>query len=100
MGKCEDSVMPRKPLNDSLEITINIKWMIQIIFFIFTLTGTFFTLKGSIKDNSNEIEYIKENLIEYEKLIDERVSRLEKYKDQELEEVNKSLLSKVLGKNN
>ena len=92
--------MPRKPLNDSLEITINIKWMIQIIFFIFTLTGTFFTLKGSIKDNSNEIEYIKENLIEYEKLIDERVSRLEKYKDQELEEVNKSLLSKVLGKNN
>ena len=30
-------------------------------------------------------------------MIDERVGRLEKYKEQELEEVNKSLRSKVIG---
>ena len=68
------------------------------ILFVFTFTGAWYTLKQSIADNTNEIEHIKESLIEYEKLLDERVSRLEKYKEQELEEVNKSLLSKVLGR--
>ena len=65
---------------------------------MFSLTGAWYTLKQNIADNANEIEHIKESLIEYEKLLDERVSRLEKYKEQELEEVNKSLLSKVLGR--
>ena len=87
-----------KPLNDELQIHISVKWAVQILLFVFTLTGAWYTLKQSIADNTNEIEHIKESLIEYEKLLDERVSRLEKYKEQELEEVNKSLLSKVLGR--
>ena len=87
-----------KPLIDELHIHISVKWAVQILLFVFTLTGAWYTLKQSIADNTNEIEHIKESLIEYEKLLDERVSRLEKYKEQELEEVNKSLLSKVLGK--
>ena len=87
-----------KPLNDELQIHISVKWAVQILLFVFTLTGAWYTLKQSIADNTNEIEHIKESLIEYEKLLDERVSRLEKYKEQELEEVNKSLLSKVLAR--
>ena len=87
-----------KPLNDELQIHISVKWAVQILLFVFTLTGAWYTLKQSIADNTNEVEHIKESLIEYEKLLDERVSRLEKYKEQELEEVNKSLLSKVLGR--
>lgn len=87
-----------KPLNDELQIHISVKWAVQILLFVFTLTGAWYTLKQNIADNANEIEHIKESLIEYEKLLDERVSRLEKYKEQELEEVNKSLLSKVLGR--
>jgi ATP-dependent Zn protease len=87
-----------KPLNDELQIHISVKWAVQILLFVFTLTGAWYTLKQSIADNTNEIEHIKESLIEYEKLLDDRVSRLEKYKEQELEEVNKSLLSKVLGR--
>ena len=87
-----------KPLNDELQIHISVKWAVQILLFVFTLTGAWYTLKQSIADNTNQIEHIKESLIEYEKLLDERVSRLEKYKEQELEEVNKSLLSKVLGR--
>ena len=89
--------MPNKPLNDELQLTLSVKWMSQLIFFVFTLTGAWYTLNNNIDENAKEIEYIKENLIEYEKMIDERVGRLEKYKEQELEEVNKSLLSKVLG---
>mgnify|MGYP003117949665 FL=1 len=87
-----------KPLNDELQIHISVKWAVQILLFVFTLTGAWYSLKQSIADNTNEVEHIKESLIEYEKLLDERVSRLEKYKEQELEEVNKSLLSKVLGR--
>ena len=87
-----------KPLNDELQIHISVKWAVQILLFVFTLTGAWYTLKQNIADNANEKEHIKESLIEYEKLLDERVSRLEKYKEQELEEVNKSLLSKVLGR--
>ena len=70
-----------KPLNDELQIHISVKWAVQILLFVFTLTGAWYTLKQSIADNTNEIEHIKESLIEYEKLLDERVSRLEKYKE-------------------
>ncbi len=87
-----------KPLNDELQLHISVKWAVQIVFLVFTLTGAWYALRESISNNKNEIEYIKESLIEYEQLLDERVSRLERYKEQELEEVNKSLLSKVLGK--
>ena len=88
-----------KPLNDELQIHISVKWMAQLIFFIISITGAWYSLKATITDNEKEIEYIKQNLIEYEKQVDDRVSRLERYKEQELEEVNKSLLSKVLGNN-
>ena len=87
-----------KPLNDELQIHISVKWAVQIVFLIVTLTGGWYTLKSNISNNANEIKHIKESLIEYENMVDERVGRLEKYKEQELEEVNKSLLSKVLGK--
>lgn len=86
-----------KPLNDELQIHISVKWMVQLVFFVFSITGAWYILNGNISDNAKEIEYIKLSLIEYEKQVDDRVSRLEKYKEQELEEVNKSLLSKVLG---
>ena len=63
-----------------------------------TITGSWYTLNNMINDNTKEIEQIKDSLIEYEKQVDERVSRLEKFKEQELEEVNKSLMQKILGK--
>tara|TARA_R100000152_G_C6767735_1_gene193027 strand:+ start:300 stop:581 length:282 start_codon:yes stop_codon:yes gene_type:complete len=92
--------MPSKPLSDpsSLEITLSVKLLVQLVFFVITITGSWYTLNNMIKDNSNEIEHIKESLIEYEKQVDERVARLEKFKEQELEEVNKSLMQKILGK--
>tara|TARA_Y100001973_G_C5091338_1_gene277666 strand:- start:473 stop:745 length:273 start_codon:yes stop_codon:yes gene_type:complete len=88
-----------KPLNDELQIHISVKWMVQLVFFVFAITGAWYTLRENITNNKNEIEHIKKTFIEYENHIDERVGRLEKYKEQELEEVNKSLLSKVLGNN-
>ena len=91
--------MPSKPLSDpsSLEVTLSVKLLVQLVFFIMTITGSWYTLNNMINDNTKEIEQIKDSLIEYEKQVDERVSRLEKFKEQELEEVNKSLMQKILG---
>lgn len=88
-----------KPLNDELQIHISVKWAIQIILFVVTLTGTYYTINGKVAQNKAELQYVKDNLVEFEEMLEARISRLERYKEQELEEVNKSLLSKVLGGN-
>ena len=88
-----------KPLNDELQIHISVKWAVQIVFLVFTLTGAWYTLNSNIDDNSKEIEYIKEALIEFEQALDERMHPLEAEREQRLTEMNKSLLDKVLGKN-
>ena len=88
-----------KALNDELQIKISVRWAVQIIVFVVSLVSAYYTLKGSIQDNKEEIKHIKESLIEYEELLDGRVGRLERFKEKELEEMNKSLLDKVLGKN-
>tara|TARA_R100000654_G_scaffold66827_1_gene95207 strand:+ start:965 stop:1237 length:273 start_codon:yes stop_codon:yes gene_type:complete len=87
-----------KALNDEMQIKISVKWAIQIVAFIVSLVSAYYTLKGDINKNTDEINFIKESLIEYEELLDGRVARLERFKEQELEEMNKSLLDKVLGK--
>ena len=87
-----------KALNDEMQIKISVKWAIQIVVFIVSLVSAYYTLKGDINKNTDEINFIKESLIEYEELLDGRVARLERFKEQELEEMNKSLLDKVLGK--
>lgn len=86
-----------KALNDEMQIKISVKWAVQIIVFIVSLVSGYYTLRGHISQNENDIKTIKESLIEFEEMVDNRVSRLEKYKEQELEEVNKTLLEKVLG---
>jgi len=58
-----------------------------------------YALNGKIDTNSNDIRQIEKSLVEYDQMMEDRVSRLEGYKEQELEAVNKSLLSKVLGGN-
>ena len=87
-----------KPLNDELQIHISVKWAVQILFLVFTLTGAWYTLNANINNNAKEIEHIKESLIEFEQALDERMEPLENEREQRLTEMNKSLLDKVLGK--
>jgi len=82
-----------------MEITLSVKLLVQLVFFVVTITGAWYTLNGKIDTNENEIKQIQKSLIEYEKMLDDRVGRLEEFKEQELEAVNKSLLQKVLGGN-
>ena len=62
-----------KPLNDELQIHISVKWAVQILFFVFTLTGAWYTLNANINSNAQEIEHIKENARDY-------VENFKKYK--------------------
>ena len=88
----------KKVLNDELQIHISVKWMVQILIMVFTLTGAWFTINSNISGNAKEIENIKEALIEFEENLDERMSPLEAEREQRLAEMNKSLLDKVLRK--
>ena len=87
-----------KPLIDELQIHISVKWAVQIIFLVFTLTGAWYTLNANINNNKKDIVHIKEALIEFEQALDERMEPLENEREQRLTEMNKSLLDKVLGK--
>ena len=87
-----------KPLNDELQIHISVKWAVQIIFLVFTLTGAWYTLNANINNNKKDIVHIKEALIEFEQALDERMEPLENEREQRLTEMNKSLLDKVLRK--
>ena len=88
----------KKTLNDELQIHISVKWMVQILIMVFTLTGAWFTINSNISGNTKEIENIKEALIEFEESLDERMRPLEAEREQRLAEMNKSLLDKVLRK--
>lgn len=90
--------MRTKALNDELQIHISVKWAVQIIFLVFTLTGAWYTLNANINNNKKDIVHIKEALIEFEQALDERMEPLENEREQRLTEMNKSLLDKVLGK--
>ncbi len=91
--------MRTKALNDELQIHISVKWAVQIVFLVFTLTGAWYTLNANINNNKKDIVHIKEALIEFEQALDERIEPLENEREQRLTEMNKSLLDKVLGKN-
>jgi flagellar motility protein MotE (MotC chaperone) len=87
-----------KALNDELQIHISVKWAVQIVFLVFTLTGAWYTLNANINNNKKDIVHIKEALIEFEQALDERMEPLENEREQRLTEMNKSLLDKVLRK--
>ena len=90
-----------KALKDpsALEITLSVKLLVQLVFFVFTITGAWYSLNGKIDNNANDISQIEKSLVEYDQMMEDRVSRLEELNDAQIDHMNKSLLSKVLGGN-
>ena len=87
-------------LNDELQIHISVKRAIQIGIMIFSITGAYYQLTAKIDANKQELNHIKEALIEFEQALDDRMEPLENEREQRLNEMNKSLLDKVLRKDN
>ena len=80
-----------------MEITLSVKLLVQLVFFVVTITGAWYALNGKIDTNSSDIRQIEKSLVEYDKMMELRVSRLEEIHDAQMDNMNKSLLSKVLG---
>ena len=74
-------------VDDNLNVTINIPWLVQLVGIIGTMVTAWFTLKSDIAE-------LKMN---YE-AIDKRLMVIENSRNAELEEINKSLLQKMFKK--
>ena len=74
-------------IDDNLNVTINIRWLVQLIAIIGSGVMAWFTLKSDIAELK----------INYES-IDTRLQVIENSRNAELEEINKSLLQKMFKK--
>lgn len=78
-------------LNDDLAITINIKWLLQIMVLVAIIIGSYYQATKSITDNQRHIEMNEKDLAD----LNVRVSAIEARRTKELEERNKTLMEKV-----
>jgi len=74
-------------IDDSLNVTINIRWLVQLVGLIGAMVTAWFTLKSDISE-------LKMNYSS----IDKRLMVIENSRNAELEEINKSLLQKMFKK--
>ena len=74
-------------IDDSLNVTINIRWLVKLVGIIGAMTTAWFTLKSDIAE-------LKMN---YE-AVDKRLMIIENSRNAEFEEINKSLLQKMFKK--
>ena len=74
-------------IDDNLNVTINIRWLVQLIAIIGSGVMAWFTLKSDIAELK----------INYES-IDKLLQVIENSRNAELEEINKSLLQKMFKK--
>lgn len=81
----------------AMEITLSVKLLVQLVFFVFTIAGAWYSLNNKIDNNANDIRQIEKSLVEYDKMMEDRLSRLEEINDAQIDHMNKSLLSKIVG---
>ena len=74
-------------IDDSLNVTINIRWLVQLVGLIGAMVTAWFTLKSDISE-------LKMNY----SAIDKRLMVIENSRNAELEEINKGLLQKMFKK--
>lgn len=78
-------------LNDDLAITINIKWLVQIVVLVAIIVGSYYQAQKRMADNQRHIQIIEQDLSD----LKSRVSIIEAKRTKRLEDENKSLIEKV-----
>ena len=78
-------------IDDSLNVTINIKWLIQICVIIAMIVGTWYQAQIKMISNHDEIQQLSKELSD----IQARISTIEIKNLKELEDTNKSLMQKI-----
>ena len=74
-------------IDDSLNVTVNIRWLVQLVGIIGAMITAWFALKSDISEL--KINY---------SAIDKRLMVIENSRNAELEEINKGLLQKMFKK--
>ena len=78
-------------INDDLAITINIKWLVQIVVLVAIIVGSYYQAQKRMADNQRHIQIIEQDLSD----LKSRVSTIEAKRTQRLEYENNSLIEKV-----
>jgi len=78
-------------IDDNLNITINIRWLVQIIVLIGIIVGTWYQTQMKMAENHRHIQLLEEQMAD----IQSRIGGMEKEKVKDLVEENKSLLEKI-----
>ena len=78
-------------IDDNLNITINIRWLVQILILVALIVGTWYQAQMNMADNHMHIALLEEQMAD----IQSRIGGMEKEKVKDLVEENKSLLEKI-----
>jgi hypothetical protein len=88
--------MPK--VDDSLNLTINIKWLVQLVVLIGSMVGAWYSVKMSLNAVIMDVEDLRNKVeMQYEDL-HSRLLILENSRNEQLSEMNKSLWQKTFGK--
>ena len=74
-------------IDDSLNITINIRWLVQLVVLIGTMIGAWYNLKMNLNETITEVKDVQG-----------RLQVLENARNEQLSEMNKTLWQKTFGK--
>ena len=87
-----------KAVNDNLEITLNIKWLVQLVVIIGSMVGAWYSLKMDLNATVLETDDLRSKVeMQYED-VHGRLQVLENARNEQLSEMNKSLWQKTFGK--
>ena len=78
-------------IDDNLNITINIRWLVQIIVLIGIIVGTWYQAQMKMAENHSHIKLLQEQMSD----VQSRIGGIEREKVEDLEEENKSLLERI-----
>ena len=78
-------------IDDNLNITINIRWLVQIVVIVALIVGTWYQAQMKMAENHRHIMLLEEQMSD----VQSRIGGMEKEKVEDLEEENKSLLEKI-----
>ena len=74
-----------------LNVTINIRWLVQIIILIAIIVGTWYQAQMTMAENHRHIELLEKDLMD----LKSRIGFIETKRTEELEQENKSLMEKI-----
>jgi len=78
-------------IDDNLNITINIRWLVQILILVALIVGTWYQTQMKMAENHRHIELLEEQMAD----VQSRIGGMEKAKVEDLVEENKSLLERI-----